>query len=387
VIAAVAHSGGPTAVINASLLGIVEEARRHHGLSVVGAHFGIDGLVAGDFIDLSSIDAARLEAVSRSSASAIGSSRRVVTDADLGRVLEVCRRRRIDVLFYTGGNGSMETAHQIAALARQGASPLRIIGVPKTIDNDLAETDHAPGYPSAARFFASAARDIAADNRSLPGIVEFVEVLGRNAGWIAAATALAQRGPDHGPHLIYVPERPLALQRLLDDVQRVFDRVGRCVVVVCEGQLDDRGEPFGADVQMSSRGPLARNLGHRLSRLVMDQLGLKARAEKPGLFGRSSAALRSDVDWQEARLCGQAAVRAAVGGASQVMVTLERQAGSDYSVTTGLTALERVAGIERLFPSEWIGADGCSITAGFIDYVAPIIGPLDRSEWLGSPRT
>jgi 6-phosphofructokinase 1 len=271
----------------------------------------------------------------------------------------------------------MATAHEIDAMARTAGQPLAVVGVPKTIDNDLAGTDHAPGYGSAARFFACAARDIGADNRALPGLVQVLEVLGRHAGWIAAATTLVRRDPDDPPHLVYVPERPLAAWRLLDDVQRVFDRLHRCVVVVCEGQLDEHGEPFGAAVRMSSRGPLATNLGHRLAELITERLGLKARGEKPGLLGRSSKDLRSEVDWQEARLSGQAAVRAAVEGASGVMITLERTPGGVYSCTTGLVPLSAAAGVERRFPEVWIGATGHDIEPAFLDYAAPLVGPID----------
>jgi 6-phosphofructokinase 1 len=379
--ALVAHSGGPTAVLNASLLGIVEEADRQRGItSVLGARFGIDGMLAADFVDLLALPPDRLTDLGQAPSSALGSSRRAVTPDDLDRALAVCRSHHVRFLFYTGGNGSMDTAHQLAQLARDAGQDLSVIGVPKTIDNDLAGTDHAPGYPSAARFFACAAREIGADNRALPRQVQVLEVLGRNAGWIAAATSLVQRDRDEGPHLIYVPERPLPLARLLDDVQRMFDRRQRCVVVVCEGQLDERGEPFGADARMSSRGPLATNLGHRLAALVTEQLGLKARGEKPGLLGRVSAALRSEVDWREARQCGHAAVRAALDGASGVMVTLERAPGAAYAVTTGLVPLDQVAGVERLFPIEWIGADGHSIAPAFTAYAAPLVGPLERDH-------
>jgi 6-phosphofructokinase len=376
--ALVAHSGGPTAVINASLLGIVEEARRHREIgNVYGARFGIEGVLAEDFVDLSALEPRVIASVGQAPASAIGSSRRAMSDADFERVLAVFRERDIRFFFYTGGNGSMATAHEIARRARAAGQPLTVIGVPKTIDNDLAGTDHSPGYGSAARFFAHAARDIGADNRALRNQVQFVEVLGRHAGWIAAATSLVRRSEDDAPHLIYVPERPLELGRLFADVTRVYGRLKRCVVVVCEGQLDERGEPFGADVRMSSRGPLATNLGHRLANLVTDRIGLKARSEKPGLLGRSSAALRSPVDWNEARLCGQAAVQAAAEGASDVMIGLERVSGSEYGVTTTRVPLDRVAGAERVFPLEWIGADGHSIAPAFVPYAAPLAGPIE----------
>ncbi len=381
--ALVAHSGGPTAVLNASLIGIIEEVSRHPEIGpILGARHGIEGLLTGDYVDLSALPPGALAAVGQAPGSALGSSRRPIETADFERVLRICRARETRILFYTGGNGSMETAHRLAALARDAGQELAVVGVPKTIDNDLAGTDHAPGYASAARFFACAARDIGADNRALPGQVQVLEVLGRHAGWIAAATSLVPRDPEGAPHLIYVPERQLGLDRLFDDVQRVFDRLGRCVVVVCEGQLDQNGDPFGADVRASSRGPLATNLGHRLAQLVTERLGLKARAEKPGLLGRASASLRSEIDWREARLCGQAAVRAAIDGASGVMVALERRAGPGYSIKTALVPLEQVAGVERLFPVDWIGEDGHSIRPAFAAYASPLVGRIEPPVWL-----
>jgi 6-phosphofructokinase 1 len=373
----VAHSGGPTAVINASLAGIVEEARRDTEIKqLFGARFGIEGMLRGDFIDLYAQDSDTLAAVARASSSAIGTSRRPVTDRDIERVLAVCRAHEISAVLYTGGNGSMRTAQQIDEAARSISQDLQVVGVPKTIDNDLAVTDHTPGFPSAARFFASAARDLGADNRALPGLVQVLEVLGRRAGWLTASTTLARRNRDDAPHLVYLPERPLPLASFLDDVQRVFDRLGRCFVTVCEGQLDEHGQPFGADVRMSSRGPLATNLAHRLALLVTEQLGLKARGEKPGLIARVSADLVSEVDREEARRCGQAAVRDVVSGQSSVMVTHDRQPGPRYACRTGLTPLDRVAGIDRLFPSEWIDTSGHDVTADFRSWAAPLVGPL-----------
>jgi 6-phosphofructokinase 1 len=382
----VAHSGGPTAVLNASLLGIVEAARAAGAFGAChGARFGIEGLMTGDLVDLFRVDPAALAEAAESSGSALGTSRRAVTAADLDRVLAVARAQDARALLYTGGNGSMGTARDLAAAARAAGQPLSVIGVPKTIDNDLAATDHAPGYASAARFFASAVRDIGADNRALPGLVQFVEVLGRHAGWLVAATSLARRADradDDAPHLIYCPERPLPLARLLADVQRVFDRRGRCVVAVCEGQLDERGEPFGADVRMSSRGPLATNLAHRLALLVTERLGLKARGEKAGLLGRSSRDLRADVDWHEARRSGQAAVGAVLDGASDVMVALTRAPGPRYAVATSLVPLDEVANVERMLPAEWITGDGTDVSAAFQAWARPIVGEIRPSRHL-----
>jgi 6-phosphofructokinase 1 len=373
----VAHSGGPTAVLNASLAGVVDEARRHPAIGACyGARFGIEGMCEDDLVDLGRLAGGAMAGLADQSGSVLGTSRKAVSPDDLDRALAVCRRRAVRFVLYTGGNGSMGTARELADRAHAAGQPLSVIGVPKTIDNDLAVTDHSPGYGSAARFFAAAARDIGADNRALRGLVQFVEVLGRHAGWLVAATTLARRDEHDAPHLVYCPERPLPLERLLGDVQRVFDRHRRCVVAICEGQLDEKGAPFGADVRMSSRGPLATNLAHRLANVVTEQLGLKARGEKPGLLGRVSRELRSEVDWQEARLCGEAAVRAALAGESGVMITLDRQPGAAYACTTGRARLADVAHVERTLPGSWIAANGHDITPEFERWSRPLVGSI-----------
>jgi 6-phosphofructokinase 1 len=279
----------------------------------------------------------------------------------------------------------MGTADRIARLAHAAGQPLGVIGVPKTIDNDVGGTDHTPGYPSAARFFACAVRDIGADNGALLDQVQLVEVLGRNAGWLTAATALARRDADDPPHLVYVPERPLPLTRFLDDVQRVFDRLGRAVVAVCEGVLDEHGKPFGADVRMSSRGPLATNLAHRLATLVTERLGLKARSEKPGLLGRSNALVQHRLDRDEARRCGNAAVRAAIDGASAVMVALARTPGRAYACSTTLVPFAQVADVERRLPTEWIDEHGSDVRRPFLDYARPLVGGIEHYPFWGGP--
>jgi 6-phosphofructokinase 1 len=388
VTALVAHSGGPTSVINASLAGIIEQARDGRVIGrLLGARFGVDGILTQNFIDLFALPGEAVATLRHAPSSAIGSSRRALTTADDERILDVCRTNDVRFLFYTGGNGSMGTAHRIARLARDAGQPLSVIGVPKTIDNDVAGTDHTPGYPSAAKFFACAVRDIGADNAALLDQVQLVEVLGRNAGWLTAATVLARRDADDPPHLVYVPERPLPVTRFLDDVQRVFDRLGRAVVAVCEGQLDEHGEPFGADVRMSSRGPLATNLAHRLATLVTERLGLKARAEKPGLLGRSTALVQHKLDRDEAYRCGTASVRAAIDGASAVMVALARASGRDYECSTTLVPLETVADLERHFPLEWIGGHGNDVRQEFLEYSRPLVGEIEHYPFWGGPAS
>ena len=361
-------------MINASLAGLIEEARLYPEVTgMYGAAFGIEGILKEDLIDLCAQDAATIAAIGGMPSSALGSSRKDLNSEDVERVVRVCRSRQIGCLFVTGGNGSLGMADRIA---REANGSLQVLGIPKTIDNDLMETDHTPGYATAARFFACAVRDIGADNRALPGQVEFVEVLGRNAGWIVAATSLARREPDDPPHLIYFPELRLPLEKLLDDIAGVYRRVGRCVVAICEGQLDPDGEPFGADARAGSRGKLAMNLAHRLAMLTSERLKIRARSEKPGLLGRCWWSEEPKLDRAEARLCGAAALRAALEGRTRVMVTLLREPGPEYGVTTGFAPLEKVASTERLFPAEWRNAAGNDVTDAFREYAAPLVGPV-----------
>ena len=368
------HSGGPTPVINASLTGVVEEARRHGEITgLYGARFGFAGVLEQEFFDLFAQSRQTLAEIARLPSSALGTARVELGEDGISQVLSVCRARDIRCLFLTGGNGSMGTAAQLAAAA---GGALQVIGIPKTIDNDLLETDHTPGYATTARFFACAVRDIGADNRALPGQVEFVEVLGRNAGWLVAATCLARHEPDDAPHLIYFPELRLPLEQLLHDIDSVFRRLGRCVVAICEGQLDERGEAFGADERAGSRGKLAMNLAHRLAMLTSQRLKLKSRSEKPGLLGRSWWSDEPALDRAEASLCGAAAVRAVCQGQSGMMVTLVRQEGPEYRVSTGLAPLEKVACGERLFPAAWRNAAGNDVMAAFRDYVVPLVGAV-----------
>jgi ATP-dependent phosphofructokinase / diphosphate-dependent phosphofructokinase len=378
--AVVAHGGGPTQVINASLAGVIEERRGHPEITALyGARHGILGVLNEDLLDLDQQDREVVEAIGHTPGSALGSCRRKVSSADFERILAVFRAHNVRYFFYNGGNDSMDTAAHVARLAAETGYDLRVIGIPKTIDNDLAETDHCPGYGSAARFIACALRDIGADIRELPSRVTVVEVMGRNAGWLVAATALARKEPDDPPQLIYLPEHPISAEQFLADVEGVHRRLGHAVIAVCEGQTDDKGEPFGADMVAADgfQHQLTGNLAHVLAQLITRRLKLRARSEKPGLLGRSSMAFISATDQAEARLCGQAAVRAAVSGLSGLMVTLVREPDGPYRVRTGLAPLEKVANAERLLPAAWIHKSGHDVTRELLEYVSPLAGEIE----------
>ncbi len=376
--ALVAHGGGPTAVLNASLVGIVEECRRCNQIhSLYGALSGATGFLNEHFIDLFAESQETWDLVAQSPGSALGTSRKRLGDEDFGRMLEILRRHDIRYVFLTGGNGTMEMALRLSRVCRDGGYEASVIGVPKTIDNDLYGTDHTPGFASAARFFIHGLRFIGADNRALPGVT-VVEILGRNAGWLVASTLLARQEADDAPHLVYLPERRLPFQQLAADVERVHRKLGRVVVAVCEGQLDENGEPFGADARTTSKVPLALNLAHVLSMKLTRSLGVNARSEKPGLLGRSFAALASPVDWDEARRCGAGAVQFALRGETGKMVTLERLDGEEYKTAVGQVPIEEVAGRERLFPEAWMPADATAESPEFQAWLRPLVGPIQQ---------
>jgi 6-phosphofructokinase 1 len=380
--ALVAHGGGPTTVLNSSLAGIVEECRSAGIEKLFGALGGATGILEQTFADLLAEPESFWAEVARAPGSLLGSSRAKIAEQDFETMLNVLRKHDIRYIFLNGGNGTMELSLRLSQAIANSSYEAFVVGVPKTIDNDLAITDHSPGYASAARFFAYAVRDIGADNRALPGIT-VIEILGRNAGWLAAATIQARRHPDDAPHLIYMPERPLPFDRLAEDVERCYLRLGRAVIAVCEGQLDAKGEPFGADTRVSSRAPLALNLAHVLSQRLSKTLKVSARSEKPGLLGRSCSALVSEVDRAEAFECGRAAVRAAIAGIAGKMITLERKPGPAYECTTGLADLADVAAQERLFPRAWLPEEPTDDMPAFRAWLEPLTGPIPPLPLLG----
>jgi 6-phosphofructokinase 1 len=375
------QSGGPTAVVNASLAGVIAEARARGVARVLGARHGVEGLLAADLVELSWLRPAALRRLSRTPAAALGSGRYRPSDSELERVLAALRRHAVRWLCAIGGNDTAETAHRIARAAQQAGLPLSVIGVPKTIDNDLPETDHSPGYGSVARFVAQTTRDAGLDTAAMARTdpVKFVEVQGRSAGWIAAAAALGRERPGDAPHLIYFPERPVAVEQVLEEVRAALAEYGRAVVVLSENQTEPGGRVLG-----SSGAPTYRDaFGHGysespaayLARLIARELGVRARFERPGTIARSSTAHVSPVDRAEAELVGRTAVRLALDGQTDRFVVLVRAPGPGYRCTTGDVPLEVVAGRQRLLPDAFIAPTGRDVTAAFLDYARPLIGP------------
>jgi len=379
--ALVGQSGGPTAVINASLHGVIEQAMQHAEIAdLYGAVRGVQGLLGEDLCDLRAETAETIARLSSTPAAALGSCRRKLNDADYARLLAVFRAHDIRYFFYNGGNDSADTTHKVGQLAKESGWEMRVIGIPKTVDNDLGFTDHCPGYGSVARFNALALQGSGLDTQAMATVdtVKIFETMGRNAGWITAATALARAQAGDPPHLIYLPECSFAPARFLADVKRVVDRGQGCVIAVCEGLRDAEGKPivtFKHAVGTDSFGHAQLGgLGEFLVDLIANELGIKARADKSGTIQRSFGPAQSPVDVAEAKMVGAEAVKAAVGGASDVMITLVRTSNHPYQCTTGTAPLEAVANAERPVPEEFINADGNDVTPAFLEYARPLIG-------------
>jgi len=377
----VGQSGGPTAVINSSLRGVIEEAKLHDAIDgIYGTLHGANGLLDEELIDLRQEKETAIEGLSRTPSAALGSCRTKLKDEDVARILKVLEAHNIRFVAYIGGNDSADTCHRIGKLADEAGYELRAIGVPKTVDNDLGLTDHCPGYGSVARFNAIATRDAGRDTEAIGVVdnVKIIETMGRNAGWITASTALGKDAARAAPHLIYLPERPLEIERFLKDVKKVFDKWGYCVVTVCEGLRDEKGETLVA----SERAVDTDQFGHKqmggvadfLCDAIAGNLGIKARFDKPGTVQRMSMLAASQVDLDEAVMVGRAAVQAMAQGVTGRMVTLVRESDSPYKCTTGLAPLEEVANAEKPVPDEFINDEGNFVTKAFLDYAKPLIG-------------
>ncbi|MGI6209469.1 MAG: 6-phosphofructokinase [Anaerolineae bacterium] len=387
----VAQSGGPTAVINASVAGVAEEAFKNSDLipGVYGSLHGIEGILYEDLIDLGAEDRATISGLTRTPAAALGSCRHKLTEDDYDRIIQVFKAHDIRYFFYIGGNDSMDTANRVSRLGAEQGYEVRAVGIPKTIDNDLDYTDHCPGFGSVARWVATSVRDAGLDTEAIGVVdkVKIVEIMGRNAGWITAASALARDHEDAAPHLIYVPEKPINLDRFLGDVQNVYDRLGYCLITVCEGVKGEDGKPLMASTSAINLDAFGHaqmgGVASYLCDLIADKLKLKARFDKPGTIQRVSAALQSPVDRDEAYGAGAEAVRQAIAGVTGKMVTIERLSDEPYRSGYGLVDLDKVANAEKLIPDEFLNEAGNDVTEAFLKYARPLIGgPLPEYAYL-----
>lgn len=378
----IAQSGGPTAVINQSLVGAVLEARKHKSIQkVFGALHGIQGILNENFIDMGKETPANLNLVASTPSSALGSVRKKPTAEDCARLFPVLKKYNIRYFFYIGGNDSAETTNIIYEEARKEQYDFRCFHICKTIDNDLRQNDHTPGFGSAAKFVAQAFMGDNLDNRSLPG-VKINVVMGRHAGFLTAASALARVFKDDGPHLIYLPERSFSMEKFVADVNDVYKKLGRCVVAVSEGIADESGTPIVSkqikevdshgNVQLSGSGAL----GDILADAIRASGISRVRADTFGYLQRSFPGVISDVDAKEARAVGTAAVKFAVKSHENGSVAIQRKKGKAYKVEFVRVPLDSVAKETRHMPDEFITEAANDVTRAFVDYARPIIGKL-----------
>ena len=372
-------------VINQSLIGAVLEAKKHKQIkNIYGSLHGIAGILGENFIDLRKESAATLEAVAKTPSSGLGSVRKKPTKDDCLAIFKVLQKYDVRYFFYIGGNDTAETTHIINEEAKANNYPLQCFHIPKTIDNDLRENDHTPGFGSGARFVAEAFMGDNLDNRALPG-VKINIIMGRHAGFLTAAAALARVYPDDGPHLVYLPERPFDEGKFAKDVERVYAKLGRCVVAVSEGICDKNGTAIAAklskevdshgNVQLSGTGALGDLLANEIKKRTEIS---RVRADTFGYLQRSFPAVISDVDAREARAVGQEAVRHAVKCEENGSMAIRRKPGRSYKVYFERVPLSQVAKNTRHVPDAFINKAGNDVTAAFIDYARPIVGALPK---------
>ena len=392
----IAQSGGPSMVINASLVGAVLAAKKAGSKigKILGARHGIQGILGRDYIDLRKPTAKKLEAIALTPSSALGSCRMKPTADDCRKIFEEFKRLDVGFFFYIGGNDSADAARIIGEEAERDGYPLVVYHIPKTIDNDLRSCDHTPGFASAARFVACAIKGDDLDNRALGG-VKIDVIMGRDAGFLTAASALARTNKDDGPHLIYLPERPFSLDGFVKDVQTAMKKFGRCVVAVSEGIRDEKGESIGArfaggekdshgNVQMSGTGAL----GDYLAKYLKEKAAVKrVRADTFGYLQRSFPGVASEVDVEEAGMAGYAAVQAALLAAKGIedvpvkgTIGIGRAKGKTYKPEFTALPAQAAAKFTRSVPDKYIAKNGHDVTKAFIEYVKPLVGDLPHCE-------
>ncbi|MCW5765663.1 MAG: 6-phosphofructokinase [Phycisphaeraceae bacterium] len=389
--AVIGQSGGPTAVINQSLVGVIEGLRGYKPIRrILGMRHGVDGMIrALPFADLSNIDSATLDAVARTPGAALGSSRAKPTEADAAKIFEACKANDIRYFFYIGGNDSADTCRIVYEMGVRTGYELRCIHVPKTVDNDLVGHDHTPGYGSAARYVAMAFMADDRDNASLPGIKINV-VMGRHAGFLTAASALARRDESGGPHLIYLPEVPFDTDRFIEDVKQIVGKYNRCQIAVSEGIKDKEGVEIGArliagaqtdahgNVQLSGSGALGDLLANVVKERFKSPSGKppRVRADTLGYLQRCWPE-PSQVDSGEARKVGQRAALEAVNGGTDGSVAMTRKSNHPYRIEHHVLRLSEVAAKTRTMPAEFIRGHH-DVSREFLEFVTPLVGELPR---------
>ena len=388
--AVIGQSGGPTAVINRSLVGFIKEATSQEYEEVLGARHGLSGMLSEDFVDLSKLSDSQLYGIAKTPAAALGSVRKKPTEEDIEKLISIFEKQNIRYFFYIGGNDSAETANLVSEGAKQIGYEMKAFHIPKTIDNDLLETDHCPGYGSAARFVAHAFQGDDADNRSLKGIKINV-LMGRHAGWLTAASTLGKSSEEDGPHLVYVPEKVFNIDEFLKDVKEVYDSLGRCVVAVSEGIHNKEGDYFlqtyasdtgsglagktdsHGNIQLSGSGAL----GDTLTNIVSEHIdGARVRADTFGYLQRSFLADISEVDAEEAERVGRHSVVASLDLQSGSVI-LKRQLSETYYCDVDVVDLDKVAKNTKDMPEEFLENEKPYVTNEFFKYAMPLTGGIE----------
>ena len=393
----IGQSGGPTSVINASAYGAIAAALAAEEITqVLGADHGITGVLGDKLYDMGLEDPAELALLKNTPSSELGSCRYKladpeVDDTDYKKILEIFKKHNVRYFFYNGGNDSMDTCDKISRFMAGSGWECRVMGIPKTIDNDLVGTDHCPGFASAAKYIATSCMEVSCDSRVYPtGQVTIMEIMGRHAGWLAASAAVGSRF-GAGPDLVYLPELDFDMDRFLADVEKVYKAKGNCLVAVSEGVHFADGT-FVSEAKASATDGFGHaqlgGLASRLADAVKARLDVKTRAIELSLLQRCGAHLASKADVDEAELAGRVAVESAVAGETGKMVAFERTfENGAYVCKTKLIPLTSVANAEKKVPLEWITPDGCFVTDDFIDYVLPLIqGEPERPTECSLPR-
>lgn len=387
----VAQGGGPTAVINQSLVGAVLESRKFPQITkVYGAVGGVRGIVDECFMDLTQETTHNLERVAVTPSSALSSTRDKPDRKYCEEIFKVFRAHDVRYFFYIGGNDSSDTVRIVNEQAELEGYEFRAIHIPKTIDNDLMINDHTPGFPSAAKFVAQSFMGLNLDNRALPG-VHIAVIMGRHAGFLTAASAAARKYNDDGPHLIYLPERPFVMDNFLADVKATYDKLGRCVIAVSEGIQNEHGTPILATLQETERdahGNMQLSgtgaLGEQLANQIKEKTGIKrVRSDTFGYLQRSFMGCVSHVDQREAREVGEKAAQFAIWHNIDGSITIHRT--GDYSVDYRLSNLKDIAAKTRLMPDSFISASGNNVTDAFIHYLRPLLGDMPEASRLRAP--
>jgi len=381
----IAQSGGATAVINQSLCGVIQQAQGHKEIEeIYGARNGILGLLKEELIDLRKEKASAIDNLKTTPGAALGSCRYRLrswseSKKDLEKIIEICKKYSLRYFFYIGGNDSMDTANKVDEAAKRMNYRLKVIGIPKTIDNDLAFTDHCPGFASAAKYLAISVMEAGRHLESIYNseTVAILETLGRNTGWLAGSCALAKRSKEDAPHLIYFPEIPFSLDKFIEDVKEVYHKIGGVFIVVSEGLRDKRGNYVcerKSKVSTDAFGhPELEGISSYLKEILESRLKLKTRTIKPDICQQSAVHFASRVDMEEAYLVGKEAVKLALEGKSGYMITIKRGKGKVYERRISAARLSLVANMEKRVPPTWINKERNFVTKEFIEYVHPLI--------------